>query len=67
MRVLFRITLTVLIAVPMLLVLALFFALQGVRGVTPASEGEETLSCERAGPGTSERPRGGAEIGNLAR
>jgi hypothetical protein len=50
MRALFRITLTLLMALPMFLVFALFFALQGTRGVsTPAPEGEETLSSERAG------------------
>jgi hypothetical protein len=49
MRAFLRITLTLLIALPMFLVFALFFALQGVRGVSPAAEGEETLSSERAG------------------
>jgi hypothetical protein len=47
MRVLFRITLTLLIALPIVLGLAVFFALQGLRGASPAPEGEETLSSER--------------------
>lgn len=51
MRALFRITLTLLIALPMFLVFALVFALQGRRGATPAPEGERTLSSERAGLG----------------
>jgi hypothetical protein len=49
MRALFRIILTLLIALPMFLVFALLFALLGMRGATPAPEGEETLSSERAG------------------
>jgi hypothetical protein len=49
MRALFRITLTLLIALPMFLVFALFFALLGMRGATPAPEGEETLSSGRVG------------------
>jgi hypothetical protein len=57
MRVLFRITLTLLIALPIFLGLAVFFALQVLRGAAPgpAPEGEETLSPERVGLG-QERP-----------
>lgn len=51
MRVLFRMVLTLLIAVPVVLGLALFLALEGVRGATPPQEGEETLSTQRVGPG----------------
>ena len=51
MRVLFRITLTLLIALPVVIGLALFFALQALRGAAPAPEGEQTLPSERAGLG----------------
>ncbi len=51
MRVLFRITLTLLIALPIVLGLAVFFALQVLRGAAPAPEGEETLPSERVGLG----------------
>ena len=51
MRVLFRITLTLLIALPVVIGLALFFALQALRGAAPAPEGEKTLPSERAGLG----------------
>ncbi len=56
MRALLRITLTLLIALPMFLVFALFFALQGMRAATPAPEGEEPPSSERAGRLGQERP-----------
>jgi hypothetical protein len=55
MRALFRITLTLLIALPMFLVFALFFALLGMRAATPAPEGEATLSSERVGRVGQER------------
>ncbi len=53
MRVLFRITLTLPIALPIVLGLAVFFALQVLRGVAPAPapEGEETLPSARVGLG----------------
>jgi hypothetical protein len=55
MRVLFRITLTLLIALPIVLGLAVFFALQVLQGAAPAPapapEGEETLPSERVGLG----------------
>lgn len=46
MRVLFRITLTVLIALPVVLSMALFFALQVLRSGTPGPQGGDTLSSE---------------------
>lgn len=49
MRVLFRISLTLLVALPMFLVFVLFFALQGVRGRAPAAEGDQALSSGRVG------------------
>jgi hypothetical protein len=51
MRILFRITLTLLIALPIVLGLAVYFALQVLRGAAPAPEGEETLSSDRVGLG----------------
>ena len=51
MRVLFRITLTLLIALPAVLGLAVVFALQVLRGAPPAPEESETLPSERGGLG----------------
>jgi hypothetical protein len=51
MRVLFRITLTLLIALPAVLGLAAVFALQVLRGAAPAPEESETLPSERGGLG----------------
>jgi hypothetical protein len=51
MRVLFRITLTLLIALPAVLGLAVVFALQVLRGAAPGPEEEETLPSERGGLG----------------
>jgi hypothetical protein len=51
MRVLFRITLTLLIALPAVLGLAVVFALQVLRGAAPAPEENETLPSERGGLG----------------
>jgi len=54
-RVLFRITLTLLIALPMFFVLALFLLLQGVRGRAPAPGGTAAPSSERVGQPGEER------------
>jgi hypothetical protein len=51
MRVLFRITLTLLIALPAVLGLAVVFALQVLRGTAPAPEENETLPSQRGGLG----------------
>jgi hypothetical protein len=55
MRALFRITLTLLIALPIMLGWAAFLTLELLRGEGPAHEGDEDLSSERAGLGP-ERP-----------
>jgi hypothetical protein len=46
MRVIFRIILTLLVALPVVLGMAVFFALQVLRGDTPAPEGGRTLSSD---------------------
>jgi len=51
MRVLFPITPTPLIASPIVLSLAVFLALQVLRGAAPAPQGENSLSSERTGLG----------------
>jgi hypothetical protein len=47
MRVLFRITLTLLLALPMLLVVTIFWALQGGRDASPNPERPGSISDER--------------------
>ena len=46
MRVVFRIILTLLVALPVALGMAVFFALQALRGGTPAPERGRTLSSD---------------------
>jgi hypothetical protein len=47
MRVIFRIFLTLLVALPVVLGMAVFFALQALLGGTPAPERWRTLSSDR--------------------
>ena len=46
MRVMFRVLLTLLVALPIVFGVAVFFALQALRGGTPAREGARTLSSD---------------------
>ena len=46
MRLMFRILVTLLVALPVVLGMAVFFALQALRGGTPAREGARTLSSD---------------------
>jgi hypothetical protein len=54
MRVLLRVVLTLLVAVPIVLGLLLLFALQGARGRSPASEAVEPLSSGGVGLGSGQ-------------
>lgn len=56
MRVLFRIVVALLIALPVILGWILFFALQTVIAAAPSSGAEEPLSSGREGLGQERRP-----------
>jgi hypothetical protein len=62
MRVLFRVAATLLIAVPLLVVLVVIFALAAKRRASLSLEGETSRSLERGAPGGSSRGATGAVV-----